>query len=291
MIKDIGFIPSSDGSQLLRMWNVTVEPGERGHRRHSHLCFEIGTVLKGDGIYAVGDKSYDIHPNDVFVFASNEQHCITNVEKDGLEILNMQFEPRYLWGNSQDSLSEANIGFCFSHSDDFENRISSNQSEKLLYFLKEIESEFKSRASEYALAVKSLLNMIAVTLIRDFGYSSEKMSLSRSNLHSIRRVILHIDKNLSEEMDLSSLAQIAGMSPNYFSALFHRVSGITLWEYINSRRIDKAIHLICEDEPKNILDIALLCGFNNTANFNKTFKKVTAMTPTEYRSSGEILVR
>jgi len=44
--------------------------------------------------------------------------------------------------------------------------------------------------------------------------------------------------------------------------------------------------MILDDTFKGtMLDIALSCGFNNTANFNKTFRKLTGMTPTDYRMS------
>ena len=39
-----------------------------------------------------------------------------------------------------------------------------------------------------------------------------------------------------------------------------------------------------------MINIASECGFNNTANFNKAFKKFTGMTPTEYRESGDIFI-
>ena len=57
-----------------------------------------------------------------------------------------------------------------------------------------------------------------------------------------------------------------------------------------SRRIDNAIFLLKENTEQNILDIALACGYNNTANFNKAFKKVTGTTPSKYRNSDDILL-
>ena len=54
------------------------------------------------------------------------------------------------------------------------------------------------------------------------------------------------------------------------------------WDYITVRRIDLARKLL-SDSDRNILDIAMMCGFNNTANFNRAFKKVTGKTPKEIR--------
>ncbi len=289
MVTDIGNITASDSTALLKMWEVTVPSGQRPLRQHSHIYFEITLVEDGGGTYTVGEREYSMNKGDLFVFASNEHHCITNVAQGGLKLVNLHFEPRYLWGNSADSLSEESINLCFSHNKDFENLICEDRAERLRGFITKIKEELICQEKEYSLTVKSLLNLFLVALVRDFNYADKSVSLSREGLHSIRRVIKYIDQNLSGELTLSDLAQLAQMSPNYFSTFFHNISGITLWDYINSRRIDMATHLILEDNDRNMLDIALLCGFNNTANFNKIFKKFTGLTPSQYRHSGDIL--
>ncbi len=291
MLTEIGAVTASDGSTLLHMWHVAVPAGERPLRRHSHLCFEITRVNGGTGIYTVGEKKYPMEPGDVFVFGSSEQHCITNADANGnetnLTITNLHFEPRFLWGSAVDSLSEENSNFCFAKSASFENRIPAAHAAALTMLLQEMEKELSDKGVEYGLSVKSLLNLVLIRLIRDHGYTSEDARLHRQKLHSILRVITYIDLNPAAPMTLESLATIAGMSPNYFSALFHKTSGITLWEYISARRIDLAIRLLTEEAPRGLIDIAALCGYNNTANFNKAFKKITGMTPREYRSLGK----
>ena len=74
-------------------------------------------------------------------------------------------------------------------------------------------------------------------------------------------------------MDVSSLCK-----------LFKRTHGITIWDYITIRRIDKAKELLRAGEEK-IIDIQYLCGYNTYANFNKSFRKLTNVTPKEYREA------
>lgn len=289
MITDIGSIKDSDSRVLLKMWKATVPPGERPLFRHSHIMFEITYVVSGDGIYTVGKTTHRITSGEIFVFSSNEQHCITAVGENGLEIINLHFEPRYLWGRRHDSLTDRNFNFCFSHSPDFNNCIPKAEAKEISELFEKIKSELEHKETEYALLVKSCLNSIIVRLIREFGYSADTTELNRDRLKSIRRTIQYIDTHLSEHFTLSSLSEIAGMSPNYYSTLFHSVSGITLWDYINSRRIESAIRLLSEEKSRTVLDIATQCGYNNTANFNKAFKKITGLTPSEYRLSGDII--
>ena len=66
--------------------------------------------------------------------------------------------------------------------------------------------------------------------------------------------------------------------------LFRQVSDVTLWGYITDKRIGAAIQLLTDKHCNaSMLEIATRCGFNNTANFNKAFRKATGSTPSQYR--------
>ncbi len=286
MLSEVGKIQSSDGGTLLRMWSVVLNGQSNMIRKHCHMAFEVTFVKDGDGIYTVGGKDYPMSRGDFFIFASNEQHCITDIGEKGLYLLNMHFEPRFLWGGSSDRLSDENINICFSHNSEFENRIPSANAGGLTEIFYCIEGEFNDTREEYSLSVKSYLNLFLIKLIREHGYAGKEALLKKHQLHSLRKVISHIEQHYTESLSLNDLSRVAGLSPNYLSFMFHEVSGITLWDYINSRRIDRAIQLITSEQSINMIDAATFSGFNNTANFNKIFKKITGVTPTEYRAGG-----
>lgn len=290
---DIGSILDSGGSELLRMWSVDVPHGKRPLWNHHHMSFEITVVNSGRGVYTTNRAAYPMSCGDMFVFSGNESHCITEVSSDSLSITNLHFEPRYLWKNTFDDPSMMNINFCFSHSKSFENHIDAEKTKDLPYFMRRIEDELREKDEEYAVSVKSLLNLMLVSLIRDFGYADKnnESGMNREQIQSIQHILSYIDEHFAEKLTLEQLSELAGLTPNYFSALFKKVSGITLWKYINSKRIDKAIQIITDENSKiNIIDAAAECGFNNTANFNKTFKSITGMTPSEYRNNKHLIV-
>ena len=87
---------------LLNTAEVSVDIGKRELREHRHSRFEIVHFRKGQGIYTVNGKNFSIKPDDVFVFSSNEQHCITDVS-ESLEFVNLHFEPRFFWGSRFES--------------------------------------------------------------------------------------------------------------------------------------------------------------------------------------------
>ena len=76
-----------------------------------------------------------------------------------------------------------------------------------------------------------------------------------------------------------------GMSKGEFTSVLQAVGGID--SLINENAKDKNTLTLMKyllDSDRNILDIAMLCGFNNTANFNRAFRKVTGKTPKEMRT-------
>lgn len=288
-IEEIGTLSASDGQMLLHMWRVEIPAGARPLRRHCHLSFEITMVKAGRGSYTVGERIYPMEPGDMFVFSSNEPHCITQADAEGMTILNLQFEPRLLWGAHADRLTEAHAGFCFSHGKDFENRIEGAANAPIGALFDQLRGEFAEGRAEYALGVRSYLNLLLIQLIRNYGYTHDNIGLSRNQIHAIRRVLEYIDLHLAEEMTLATISERAGISPNYLSSVFHKISGIPLWDYVNSKRIDKACRLLIEEQELTVLAVAMACGFNNTANFNKVFKKMTGITPSEFRCGGYAL--
>lgn len=266
---------------MLKMWISSPPPAKRPLQRHSHTAFEIMTVLEGGGVYETKLGAIPFSEGDVFVFASNETHYITEINQTGLKILNLHFEPRYLWGRSYDS--PQNLNFCFSHSPFFPICIKQPNNTEIRSLLEEIKDELMLKREEYVFAVKGLVSALLVTLARKHGYLQNNDS-DRTKNHNIVKVLEYIDANISMPLTLEELAKISGNSPTYFSLLFKKTCGITLWEYVTARRVEESVKILCSNKNLSVLEVATKVGFNNTANFNKAFKKHTGMTPKQARN-------
>ena len=288
MIKEIGRITNND-YELLRMWEVHVPTQKRIYIPHSHIQLEMVWIAKGSGTYFTESQTYQITAGDFFVFSSNEVHYITEIGPKGLEIINLHIEPHYLFGRSMDSLSIDNRNFCFYHSPDFSNQLPKEDVYKIKEDFLLIKSELEQKKPEYPLIVKSLLNKIIVTLIRDFHYVQDSDNVPTKYTKELQKVLAYIDNHLEESITLDQMARMLHITPNYFSKLFHDFSHMRFQDYVNSRRIEKAQeYLLNSNTDLTILDIAILCGFNNTANFNKAFRKFVGCTPREFRASDSL---
>lgn len=92
------------------------------------------------------------------------------------------------------------------------------------------------------------------------------------------------ENSANEKVKLADVARVAAMSPGSFSNWFTRKMGKTFKEHlIETRVFDACSRLLTTDDP--ITSLCYDCGFNTLANFNRQFKRIKHMTPTEFRSS------
>jgi AraC-like DNA-binding protein len=108
--------------------------------------------------------------------------------------------------------------------------------------------------------------------------SSDKESM-------IDKVVNHIEENYEKELTIGTLARVAGLSEFYFSRIFKKHTGFTIHEYIIKTRVINA-KILLKSTKLSILETALKCGFSSESSFCNTFKKVTGMTPGNFKSMG-----
>ncbi|MHA6484910.1 response regulator transcription factor [Paenibacillus sp. strain BS8-2] len=98
----------------------------------------------------------------------------------------------------------------------------------------------------------------------------------------VEEVKLYIEQNLSKELSLEEVAERLGLNPSYFSQLFKQMTDETFVQYRIKRRMERAKKLLALPHYK-ITDISHEVGYSDHPYFTKTFKKVTGLTPSEYR--------
>ena len=107
-------------------------------------------------------------------------------------------------------------------------------------------------------------------------------------IEGFQQSIDHIEKNLSEELDIEEIAAKAALSPFYYQRIFGAMCGMTVGEYIRSRRMTLAAQeLTCSD--KKVIDIATKYGYDSPDSFAKAFQRFHGITPAQAKSSGASL--
>ncbi len=102
----------------------------------------------------------------------------------------------------------------------------------------------------------------------------------------MRRMVMvtdYIKNNLTaDDLSQGAMAEMAGISKDYFSRIFRSITGINYSRWLNMIRLDKATELL-GDREKNLTEIAMMSGFQSISSFNRVFRKEKGMAPGEYR--------
>jgi len=98
----------------------------------------------------------------------------------------------------------------------------------------------------------------------------------------IKQTINYINDNISEKIEISKLAEITQWKNEHFIRVFTKHLGVTPYQYVLIRKIDKAKVMLAETTVP-IIQIAFELGFQSHGNFCNAFKKITKDTPEIYR--------
>jgi AraC family transcriptional regulator len=101
---------------------------------------------------------------------------------------------------------------------------------------------------------------------------------------SIQKTLNWIEGNLTEQMDIEKLADIAHLSSFYYQRLFGRLVGKPVMEYVRLRRLAHAADRLAHHQGR-IIDAAFHSGFENHETFTRAFRDTYGITPEEYRAA------
>lgn len=100
-----------------------------------------------------------------------------------------------------------------------------------------------------------------------------------------QRILRYIEDNLEKKLSLDQISEEFSYSKYYMARTFKEHTGMTLYKYIQGRRLEEAARKLARtDRP--IVDIALEAGYSSQQAFTLAFRCAYACTPQEYRRAG-----
>ncbi|RBP46471.1 AraC-like DNA-binding protein [Roseimicrobium gellanilyticum] len=145
---------------------------------------------------------------------------------------------------------------------------------------REIYEQTPAVTPERLKALETLLQVLAVQL----SEVAEHLFLeaTESEPITVRKAREFIMKHLTESMFLEDVARYAGVSAFHFCKVFKKYTGHTFTSFVNHARVEHAKKLLMK--PRYcVTEVAFDAGFQSLSQFNRSFRRVTSKSPTEYR--------
>ncbi|WP_276863263.1 AraC family transcriptional regulator [Mediterranea massiliensis] len=253
---------------------------------HFHGEYELMYVEKGQGQCLIGDSIAEYSDRCLLFFGSELPHCMQNFaapsgadEAGGVSGVIVQFEKdfmHYSFSNYvqfipiRSMLNLAGRGIVYRLADRPD-------------ICEIIRSLPRSEGFDQILSLLRLLHALSLLPQKELVASPNYNPLSADfKDKKIEKIIAFLNKRYTQRISLNEIASYTAMNPASFCRYFKENTGKTLKEYILDMRIGYACKLLAVDRL-NISQISLECGFETITHFNRSFKRITGITPTEYK--------
>ncbi|GGO36870.1 helix-turn-helix domain-containing protein [Deinococcus humi] len=147
-----------------------------------------------------------------------------------------------------------------------------------------LRSELRREHPPERLYVESLVNVLAVHLLRTYSAENKALQEPRHGLSrgKLERVAHYVLDHLHEDLSLATLAGMAGLSPYHFSRQFKRATGTTPHQYIVLRRGERARTLL--STPRlSLVTIANTVGFTHQSHLTHHVRRHFGVAPSALR--------
>jgi len=252
---------------------------------HFHREFELMYVIRGTGSRYVADSIQYFESDDLVLLGSNlphfwrhdESYDIENSDKK-LKYIVVQFPPDLFSDQISKYPEFRSIGDLLE------------RSSRGIRFLPEVASQY-SNLIERMSEVSGIERIILMLGILQQLAAEEKYEVLAGEFYQnkdfifdndrLNKVLHFINTHYQNKIELRKAAEISNLHPSAFCRYFKEKTGKSLLEYTNDMRISYACKLILEHRL-TITQVCFETGFNNLSNFNRTFKKQTGYTPSDY---------
>ncbi len=256
---------------------------------HYHPEFELIVITSGGGKRFVGDHMDDFGPGDLVLYGANLPHfhmCYGLLENDpdkvsGSEVIQFSSD---IFPAGMESLTEFNaVASLLERSKRGVRFLNPPSMERVCAMMRHID---KLSGIRRVFALMRILEMLGratdYKLMTSGEYSSNLIEGDDND--PANRVYRYLNNHYKEDVTLAQIADHVGFNPSALCRYFKKRAQTGIFECLARIRIGFACKLLSQS-PLPISQIAYESGYHNIANFNRQFKAITGVSPSEYRGA------
>jgi len=250
---------------------------------HYHPSYEIYYLIEGERMYFVKDQTYIIKKGNFAFIPPNVIHKTLTTTTYAHERILISFTADFL-----DPLIGQLSGVSWYNLFDATHPIVTVPISKGTLFqdmMFKILGVYQEQKSDSHCYIQLLVLELLLLLNRHHEESTLKIKQTQTaSQRKTYEIVRYINENFMRDLSLNTLSQRFFISPFYLSHIFKDATGFSLSEYIIQLRILEAKKLLSQTNH-SMTRVAELVGFDSSTHFGRTFKKVTTMTPRDYKKA------
>ncbi|MEG2833851.1 MAG: AraC family transcriptional regulator [Ruthenibacterium sp.] len=252
---------------------------------HFHECFEIVLYVQSDNMIFINDASYKLLTHDLIVIPPRTIHnvCYTNASTYCRYV--MYFTAEYItYAVGEANINEAMETFRSTQ----HNKIPLTLAEfsRLNALFRNITHHQIYHSNTHSALIKSYATVILSELY--FILKKQPTTLySDGKAFIAENILRYINEHYKEHILLEDMEKNLFLNKYYLSRVFTATMNTSIMEYLQFKRIGEAQKLL-DETTLPIIDICFECGFNNLQHFYRTFKKITSLTPKQFRDGNKL---
>lgn len=250
------------------------------NKLHQHEEIQISLIVKGEGTLIVGDTINYYEQGDILVIGGHLPHVFkSDLNATSNSHMLSLFFTRTSFGTTFFELEELQeISLFFNRAKNGFRITSSKETILALFF----ELKEASKFDRFILLLK-LLKLISSSNYKSLSSFIYEKKYSDIEGKRIGDVFEYTMTNYQKDISLDAISEIATMTKNAFCKYFKKRTNKTYFQFLNELRIEYACKLLLANNEFSIAEIAFKSGFNNISNFNRQFKSIKDIRPSEYK--------
>ncbi|WP_434511369.1 helix-turn-helix domain-containing protein [Desulfitobacterium sp. AusDCA] len=274
-------------TELQECIHICKRPQVTRVKPHIHKCIELVYICDGTGCLSIKDKSMQVFKGDLLFYNIGELHCLNSDDK--INAVEVQIHPQIFDESLIHSQNAVDI-LTLAWFNDF-NEIIAELKPKVTFkgkqrlevedIIQQMLKEYTEKETGYLGILFGYLNVLLGKLFRQIFHET-KMDIRQEMPRIAEEVLNYIEKNYYKKLSLEELAGKSFYSPAYFSSVFKECYGISPMQYLNKKRLEKALELLT-DINSSVEQVMHAVGFTDRKHFYTIFKESTGVTPGEFR--------
>lgn len=241
-----------------------------GEEMHHHDMYQIEFISGGEGTLRLNNKEYPAKRGLMYAVRLRDYHSFEVSETLTVHriILPLKCMPEKM-----------SYGMLKSKTDII-TRLDAEPAKHIENLFLMLHSRGKALLNNEIFIQEWLINIIITEFFERVKFRPE--DVYESDAEKLEKVMLYIEDNFRRKLTISEVADHFKMNTSYLNRIFKEQKGITLYAAIKNARLEYAKKLLIETNL-SIADVCKTCGYSDSANLLRDFKKLTGVAPLRFR--------